>query len=63
MTDKLLGEGSEGKIYKGYDTTSKTYCAVKVSPKYDEDYLFKEYSMMKNLNHQSVVKVYDYLES
>jgi serine/threonine protein kinase len=37
---------------------------VKVSKKEENkpNYLFKEYSILKDLNHESVVKVYDYLE-
>ena len=63
---EILGEGSFGKVYQGYDKRNKRQIAIKefISIKKDFDDVFEEFKreweILTKLNHPHLVKYYDY---
>lgn len=60
---KALGKGSIGKVYKVYDSQIKKNLALKIlssSFKKSQSSIIKEFKILSQLNHPSLVKVYDF---
>ena len=65
-----LGKGQFGVVWKGYDSEEHKVYAIKViekklisSNKRFEDLLNSEVSILKQINHQNILHLYDFLES
>ena len=66
---KLLGEGSQSKVYKARKENEFNYCAIKIfsrklleNPKnsFFRDLVNNEYLVHNNLNHENIVKLLSY---
>jgi calcium-dependent protein kinase len=64
---EFLGEGSFGKVYKVKNKESTKEFAMKVisksaafSPGSDEREILKEINILKSLDHQNIMKIYEY---
>eukprot|EP00924_Labyrinthula_sp_SR-Ha-C_P007206 maker-scaffold_8-snap-gene-12.55-mRNA-1 protein AED:0.01 eAED:0.01 QI:347/1/1/1/1/1/2/250/373 len=67
LTDKVLGAGSYAEVRLGRDRKSNAVVAVKIIDKTElsereKKGLHKEVDILKSLNHQNVVRFYDYFE-
>jgi calcium-dependent protein kinase len=65
---KKLGEGSYGEVYLSIDKKTNKKVAIKVLPKHkshiDEfnSEIINEIDILKNLEHQNIVKIYEFYE-
>jgi hypothetical protein len=63
LNEDPLGLGSYGKVVRGWDSRNpERRCAIKIWKNQDiTDTLQREYNMISSLDHEKIVKVYDYL--
>ncbi|CAD8145544.1 unnamed protein product [Paramecium octaurelia] len=69
ILDRTLGKGTFGKVKLGYHTICKEYVAVKILQKNkieknaDAIRVQREISILKKVNHENIIKLYEILES
>ncbi|CAD8070100.1 unnamed protein product [Paramecium sonneborni] len=69
ILDRTLGRGTFGKVRLGYHTICKEYVAVKILQKNkiennaDLDRVQREISILRKVNHENIIKLYEILES
>lgn len=77
MSDKIkdwvfsttcIGKGAYSCVYKGFNIKTDTFAAIKVIIKSDLkkvmiDRMNREISLMKNFDHENIVKMYDYADT
>ena len=68
ITNKLIGEGSYGKVFKAYDKKTKNLCAVKIitkkkKKKEDLKKILQEIEILKSLNHPNIIKFLNHYET
>ncbi|CAD8067762.1 unnamed protein product [Paramecium primaurelia] len=69
ILDRTIGRGTFGKVKLGYHTICKEYVAVKILQKKkiennaDATRVQREISILRKVNHENIIKLYEILES
>lgn len=62
---KILGEGTYGHVFRGYDSELRRYVAVKKFKEMNDGNLginmlvIREISLLRQLNHPNIIKTHD----
>ena len=58
---KLIGDGTYGTVYKGLNTETNSYVAIKILKKnfsnFNECLQLNEIKILKELNHENIIKL------